>query len=610
MAVDLERMRRAANVTGRYDKQLTRLRRMGQQTDCVDGAVTGVLGNMRHANRVSLAVYGDPQSGKTEMMICLTAKLLDEGNKTIVHLMNDNVDLLTQNLGRFKDSGISPLPMSLAELSAAATTDPSTELVVFCKKNATNLTNLTQLLADREAIIVIDDEADYATPNGKVNLAGNVKTRINELVGQIIGEDGSYIGVTATPARLDLNRTFDNDSEMWVRFASHNAYTGPDTFFPRDRNVSYRLNLIDGTGATHDIRDAVLRFLVTSAYLNATGTREGHYSLLVHTSGLKEKHQEDRDVIDAVGRVLRSPSEPDFADMVDALAHWCSELYPNEDANALIEYVVANAPLIQTVVLNSERDRKALGDNPTNPRSPFTIIIGGNIVSRGVTFPNLLAMLFTRDVVNKLQQDTYIQRARMFGARGAYLQHFELTIPRALYGDWHRCFVFHRLAFQSIESEDRSPVWVSDSRIAITAAASIDRSTVSVDAGEMGFQTFDWHDDLDTTVANFSGMAAVHALRDILGSSAVPAFLIAFVNEMIDYRGGSVAVHRSRDISNWGADTDKANIARRRGFMGNTQIRPDLHPQAPHHFMIIRDGSRKARLFYKYLGDAEFTRVN
>jgi hypothetical protein len=70
------------------------------------------------------------------------------------------------------------------------------------------------------------------------------------------------------------------------------------------------------------------------------------------------------------------------------------------------------------VVLNSERDRTAAGDNATEPSSPFTIIIGGNIVSRGVTFPNLLTMFFTRNVRHKLQQDTYIQRARMFGARG------------------------------------------------------------------------------------------------------------------------------------------------------------------------------------------------
>src|SRR3546814_19609708 len=66
-------------------------------------------------------------------------------------------------------------------------------------------------------------------------------------------------------------------------------------------------------------------------------------------------------------------------------------------------------------------------------------------------------MFFTRDVKHKIQQDTYIQRARMFGNRGDYLRFFELTIPEALYLDWHRCFVFHRLALAAIKerSEER-----------------------------------------------------------------------------------------------------------------------------------------------------------
>ena len=82
----------------------------------------------------------------------------------------------------------------------------------------------------------------------------------------------------------------------------------------------------------------------------------------------------------------------------------------------------------------------------SNPKSLFTIVVGGNIVSRGVTLNNLLSMYFTRDVQLKMQQDTYIQRARMFGLRSNYLEHFELSIPEQLYIDWHRCFVYHKLS--------------------------------------------------------------------------------------------------------------------------------------------------------------------
>jgi len=59
--------------------------------------------------------------------------------------------------------------------------------------------------------VIIDDEADYATPNSKVNK--NEKSKINKLTADLLGDQGTYIGVTATPARLDLNRTHQNQNE-------------------------------------------------------------------------------------------------------------------------------------------------------------------------------------------------------------------------------------------------------------------------------------------------------------------------------------------------------------------------------------------------------------
>jgi len=65
--------------------------------------------------------------------------------------------------------------------------------------------------------------------------------------------------------------------------------------------------------------------------------------------------------------------------------------------------------------------------------------------------------------------------------------------------DWHRCFVFHKLALEAIREETGSPVWLSDSRIAAVASASIDRSTVDLDKGEMAFRIFRFDIQLDTS---------------------------------------------------------------------------------------------------------------
>src|SRR5215472_297858 len=125
-------------------------------------------------------------------------------------------------------------------------------------------------------------------------------------------------------------------------------------------------------------------------------------------------------------------SYPKFAKAVLDMRKVAEHFYSPPDVERILDYVVANRSVYSIIVMNSERDATVDFKSATNPASLFTFVIGGNIVSRGVTFDNLLSMFFTRDVKNKLQQDTYIQRARMFGSRGSYLAHFELTIPKKL----------------------------------------------------------------------------------------------------------------------------------------------------------------------------------
>ena len=66
--------------------------------------------------------------------------------------------------------------------------------------------------------IILGDEADFASPDNKINKPGDA-SKINQLLEKLIDtktnndtKPGSYIGVTATPGRLDLNNTFFNNS--------------------------------------------------------------------------------------------------------------------------------------------------------------------------------------------------------------------------------------------------------------------------------------------------------------------------------------------------------------------------------------------------------------
>jgi hypothetical protein len=601
---ELEQLLATPGPQNQYEKQLKRVKDEGKDTQYIETAVSGVLSKMPEASKGSLVIYGEPQSGKTEMMICLTAKLLDAGHHTIVHLLNDSVDLLGQNLTRFMLAGLAPAPRNASDLANSPLV-PNQNAILFCKKNAKDLTKLIEQLKAAGPVVVIDDEADYATPNAKINQ--HEKTRINDLVSQLLGEKGIYIGVTATPARLNLNNTFDNKPEHWVHFPSHAAYTGQDVFFPITTSPSYQLNLLPGAGSPEEAQIALARFLVTVAYLNTTaldsGGREENYSFLVHTSGKTDDHTTDRKIIeDAMNALIGKTGK--YKDFVNLIIDEARALYPDADAIKIAMYVIENASRSSFVVLNSKRDRSSAGDKATVPTCPFTVIIGGNIVSRGVTFDNLLSMFFTRDVKTKLQQDTYIQRARMFGSRSKYLKHFQLTIPAQLYDDWHRCFVFHRLALQTIENSDASPVWIGDPRISIASSSSIDRGTVNFTAGEMAFQMFDCPNlqALDNLIESApTDMETLKRLSDETGG-AVPDHLIDYLHSALSLTPGTLAIHTSKSIEGYGPSADHENISRKKGFIGKNQIESGKFPNAVHHVNIFHNGKGKARVFYKNVG--------
>jgi len=593
-----------------YKKQLARLSKQSINTAMIVQAVDDVMQKLPKVSTGSLVIYGDPQSGKTEMMICLTAALLDAGHEIIVHLMNDSVDLLMQNLDRFRLAGLAPAPRNAADLANSPLTSGQ-RAILFCKKNSKDLQKLIAELDSLGPVVVIDDEADYATPNAKINQ--NERTKINDLVSQLLGDDGFYIGVTATPARLNLNNTFDNKAETWVNFPPHQQYTGQDTFFPQDGALlAYRLTQLDGSGSAANVQTAFARFLVTVAYLNTTATANGepesNYSFLVHTSGKTEDHKNDRSVIEAAMKALERGQGSDFEEFLDIVYLQAEKLYATTSAEQLTSYVVANASRNSFVVLNSKRDRASAGDKPTVPTCPFTVIIGGNIVSRGVTFPNLLGMFFTRDVKTKLQQDTYIQRARMFGARGKYLEHFELTIPKHLYSDWHRCFVFHRLALEAIKNNKVSPVWVGDKRISIAASSSIDRGTVNLNRGEMSFPIFDCPDPSSLDDIIKAAPMSIETLKNLAATigEALPQFLVQYLESQVEIEPNSLAIHTSSSITGYKASADQDTISRTKGFMGNPQLESAKFPNAIHHIKIFHNEKGKARVFYKSLGGAQF----
>jgi hypothetical protein len=356
---DITRFQKKSEPTGQYERQLQRLTSQHQEVVCIEKAVRGAVKNLRDKHCRSFVIYGEPQSGKTEMMICLTAKLLDEGYPVILHLLNDSVDLLSQNLGRFKSSGLAPAARNFSEILDPAVKIKDQRLVIVCKKNGSDLRKLIEKLDGLDGVVVIDDEADYASPNAKVN--SGERTRINELITQLLGAKETYIGVTATPARLDLNSTFDNDSTLWVDLPPHNKYTGQDIFFPLEGEIQYLRTFLPDSGSDPKYaRQALFSFLVNVAYLNRYRnlSQERNYSFLIHTSGKKADHKTDWNVIhDALGALVDRKGN-DFTKYVGLIWELSRSRYADANPDDMTHYVLDNISRNAIIILNSERDWK------------------------------------------------------------------------------------------------------------------------------------------------------------------------------------------------------------------------------------------------------------
>lgn len=305
-----------------YEPRIERLKSWGRETKLIEDGIADVLRVLEAGTR-SFVVYGEPQSGKTEFMIALACKLIDEGYKTIFIIMNDNTELEQQNFDRFRDAQeLNPSPMRDFQVARL----PKGELrekhprIIFCRKNARNLEKLIEHCRFLDKRVVIDDEADFATPNTKINK--NEVTKINECVGKLghlsPDQTGVYIGVTATPGRLDLNNTFFNQADKWVFLRSHAAYKGRSFFFPETSaeasTSDFRLVLLpEEKDDPKLLRSAVFRFMLRVAALNRHPNGElTAYSMLIHTKGITHDHEVDEEELQKIIGILKKKDGKKF----------------------------------------------------------------------------------------------------------------------------------------------------------------------------------------------------------------------------------------------------------------------------------------------------------
>lgn len=357
-------------------------------------------------------LFGNVQSGKTGQMFGIMCKATDLGFPVFVLLTTDNVVLQQQTLDRVK-ADLKGFCIC-GENDARIFTENSLLLptIVVLKKNArvlklwANIFNSTGFMRGNP-LFIVDDEADAASLNTLVNK--DRQSSINKYLNIIKNGASSslYLQVTGTPQALLLQTLASGWHPLFTYyFQPGDSYLGGDFFFPASKPdcITFLETLENPT------RSVVLRHIASTAQILSTGGKVSN--CLFHPSVRQAVHQK-------------------FADEVSHELTWCINNIDGEFETAIqkeydnllpakFEKINYDAFLTTAKKLLLSKSIKVLIMNGKNDidsseyETGCNFVIGGNTLGRGVTFPGLQTIYYTRTSKNP-QADTMWQHSRMFG---------------------------------------------------------------------------------------------------------------------------------------------------------------------------------------------------
>jgi hypothetical protein len=491
-------------------------------------------------------VAGQVQSGKTGNYTGLIAKALDNGYKLVVVLAGVHNSLRSQTQSRI-DAGILGFD-SRAFRQAAKANDSSKvgvgklsgprlfvnsftssaddgdfrlsvaqnmgvvpggadPIVLVIKKNKAILENLyawaTLLTREKDPetgkykvprvpVLVIDDEADYASVNTKHPKAGEEEvdpSAINGLIRRFLDtfDRTAYVAYTATPfANIFIDPEGDHSEKgedlfprsFVVNLPPPSNYVGPERVFglkedtanaieeveslPIVRKVfDYDTWLPDKHRANDDVpngdlpqslKDSIILFLMVGGVRRWRGQVGKHHSMLVHVTRFTEVQKrvagQIDDFLDEVRQRFRygEGGDPWLQAQVERLYELdllptSARMSNDPDLSSLIgplptfDELWAHAAHIAEVtkihVVNGKSDDVL--EYIDHPEGISVIAVGGDKLSRGLTLEGLCVSYYLR--ASKMY-DTLMQMGRWFGYRPGYLDVCRLYTTTGLI-DWY-----------------------------------------------------------------------------------------------------------------------------------------------------------------------------
>ncbi len=398
-----------------------------------DAVIANINARYNHTGQITGLLLGNVQSGKTGQMFGVIAKLADMGYKIFLVLTTDNVDLQRQTYNRAKTTLNTFDVLSEKDEILFNQCHLIKPILIVLKKNTRILHKWGNLIASAKVslglqICIFDDEADAASLNTLINKK-NI-SKINEHLQKIKDSATAclYFQVTATPQAIILQREMSGWKPAFINyFSPGNGYLGGDFFYSQP--TSYCIRFTDETELDDvkedgdvmcplGLRESVMSFLVVCAYKMIKG--EHNCNFMIHPSVRVDVHEKFTSAVQEYLNLLQmSVGTNQFVEQVKIawidLQKTKPDLPHYEEIYEKIVEILDNT-LVCVIPLNSRSFVCRDSNNPDalDLSKGFNIVVGGNTLGRGITFPHLQTVYYCR-ASKTPQADTFWQHSRIFG---------------------------------------------------------------------------------------------------------------------------------------------------------------------------------------------------
>lgn len=391
----------------------------------VEALIPKYVETFTHKEHIQGLLFGQVQSGKTGQMFGVIAAAADADDAFGVFiLLTSDISALQQQTLRRAFEALDSTFAVCGEQDEMRFTEAGKRrpTLIILKKNANILRNWRNILSASDAckgrpIFIVDDEADAASLNTKINKAeqSTINKHLQEI--QHLSTSSIYLQVTATPQSLFLQTQESEWKPSFIHyFPPGESYLGGQFFYSKPKPYTNRttaddeLNtLLNTDEIAEGLKQAIETYLITAGHIKLTSGKVCNF--LIHPSSKINDHENiRRKVTSYVKELLKSDGNDDLKKrLLDAWKD-LKESKPDIESFEDILGFINNNPVISIHTLNSGPD----GTSGQTFEDGLNIVIGGNSLGRGVTFKGLQTVYYCRSAKSP-QADTFWQHCRMFG---------------------------------------------------------------------------------------------------------------------------------------------------------------------------------------------------